>query len=101
MGGIKVIQKRNIIFFRSAQMNEVFGFDNGRLAILDHIPLEFRPLFNAIPPIAINFQSLIDWDVSSFVSLLVLQYLYISSGNNLKNFNSFLIFFYFFFNHRQ
>lgn len=66
-------------------MNEVFGFDNGRLAALDDIPLAFRPFFEAILAIASNFQALVEWDVSSFASLLVLQYLYISPGKYSKN----------------
>uniref|UniRef100_A0A915CYX4 Uncharacterized protein n=1 Tax=Ditylenchus dipsaci TaxID=166011 RepID=A0A915CYX4_9BILA len=63
---------------RASRMHDGFGFENGQVASLAHIPVEFQPLFCAISAMAPSFQCLVEWDAACFASLIVLQFLYIS-----------------------
>lgn len=70
-------------------MTNEFCFDDNSVIPLSNFPAEFAPFFAAIASFVDQFQSDVEWDVTSFASLLVLQFLAVGSGNFLHTNRSF------------
>jgi hypothetical protein len=69
-------------------MANEFCFDNTSIVSLANFPAEFAPLFTAIFSAVDQFQADVDWDVSSFASLLVLQLLSVDQNEDLTAFTT-------------
>lgn len=69
-------------------MSNEFCFDDNTITPLANFPPEFAPLFTAMSSIVDQFQSDVDWDISSFASLLVLQFLAVGQDEDLSVFSN-------------
>jgi hypothetical protein len=61
-------------------MTNEFCFDDNTVIPLANFPAEFAPLFAAMASCVDQFRDSVDWDVTSFASLLVLQFLAVGHG---------------------
>lgn len=61
-------------------MNNEFCFDDNSITSLTNFPAEFAPLFSTMCSIVDQFQNDVEWDMTSFASLLVLQFLAVGQG---------------------
>jgi hypothetical protein len=64
-----------LVEMKNLQMGNEFCFDDNTIILLNNVPAEFSQLFSTMASFVDQFQSDVDWDVSSFASLLVLQFL--------------------------
>lgn len=63
-------------------MTNEFCFDDNTVVSLSNFPEEFGEFFTAMISIVDQFQLDVDWDLTSFASLLVLQFLAVGQGKN-------------------
>lgn len=65
-------------------MTNEFCFDDNTVIPLANFPAEFAPLFTAMASCVDQFQNDVEWDVTSFASLLVLQFLAVGQGRTYR-----------------